>query len=194
VVYADHAQGGLFVMPFAGGAPRRLTDGANDSATALSRDGARVVFQRSSAADGARIYVVPLDGRAPPRAIAPRGAIFPAVSPVEDRLVYVLAGEGEKRLFAADLDGRGAHPLRADLGEGDWAFPRFSSDGKRLIALRKWTEVVEIPLDPRAPVRTLWKAGEEGLESVDYAPDGDGLIASVAVWDGDLFLAEGKFE
>lgn len=56
----------------------------------------------------------------------------------------------------------------------------------------KTAEVVEIELATGA-FRAVYKAGLDGIDEATYAPDGDGLIASVVLWNGDLWLADGTF-
>ena len=53
-------------------------------------------------------------------------------------------------------------------------------------------EVVELELGP-GTWRVVYKAGLDGIGEATYAPDGEGWIASVQLWSGDLWLAEGTF-
>ena len=79
------------------------------------------------------------------------------------------------------------------LEAASWSEPRFSRDGKRILVVRQKTEVLEAPLDGSSPPVVRWRADQEGIDSADWAPDGDGYVAAVAVWDGDLWLADGQF-
>jgi hypothetical protein len=59
--------------------------------------------------------------------------------------------------------------------------------------VRGYQQVVEVTLDGSAPPRIWWRGTLDGIMSIDWAADGDGAIASRAVYDGDLWLAEGRF-
>jgi hypothetical protein len=52
--------------------------------------------------------------------------------------------------------------------------------------------VVEVELATGA-ARVVYHAPLDGIGEATYAADGDGLIASVQLWNGDLWLAEGSF-
>jgi Tol biopolymer transport system component len=191
LVFSDSAAG-LRVMALDGKTPPRpLTDEPTDAEAQFSFDGARVVFLRTSRAEGSRVYVVPVEGGTP-RAISPVGALAPAVSPVEDRVLFVKETNEGRVLLATDLAGREPQRLPS-LPPAAWFAPRVSPDGKRVLVIRKHTDVVELPVDGSAPPVTRWQAGLGGIESIDYAPDGDGYIMSLSSWDGDLWLAEGEF-
>ncbi len=127
-----------------------------------------------------------------PRALSPAGALSPAASPTEDRVVFVLPTDQGRVIMTTTLDGRDAVPLSPSVPPGDWLNPRFSRDGKKLLVVRKTAEVVEIDLASGA-MRVVYKAGLDGIGEATYASDGDGLIASVQLWSGDLWLAEGTF-
>ena len=74
------------------------------------------------------------------------GALSPAASPTEDRVVFVLPTDKGRVLMSTTLDGRAPLPLVAALPAGDWLNPRFSRDGKKLVVVRKTAEVVELEL------------------------------------------------
>jgi hypothetical protein len=102
------------------------------------------------------------------------------------------ANGGRPSLHALDLAGR----ERKILGELEVAFDglRVSPDGKRLLLVKKDTGVFEVPIDGSARPTLLWRlAGAEAIIAADYARDGDGVVGSLALWDGDLWLAEGSF-
>ncbi|MGZ3429712.1 MAG: hypothetical protein ACXVCV_23840, partial [Polyangia bacterium] len=95
-------------------------------------------------------------------------------------------------VMSSTLEGAEPTPLLTSLAPGDWLNPRFSHDGKKLLVVRKTAEVVE--LEPATnSSRVVYKAGLDGIGEATYAADGDGLIASVQLWSGDLWLAEGTF-
>ena len=93
----------------------------------------------------------------------------------------------------ANTDAAGTAPrqLGAAMPRAYYAGLKFSVDGKRLLVIRSETEVVELPLDGGVPL-VLWRASTEALGTVDMTADGE-LWASITRWDGDLWLAEGRF-
>ncbi len=190
IAYAGGAEPGLHVARVDGGEAKRVTDDAADGEVQFAYDGKTLVFE-STRDGGARVYAVAVDG-GPARPISPVGALSPAASPTEDRVVFVLPSEKGRLVMATDLHGRAPTPLVPALGAGDWLNPRFSRDGKKLLVVRKTAEVVEVELASGAS-RVVYKAGLEGIGEASYAGDGDGLIASVQLWSGDLWLAEGSF-
>jgi hypothetical protein len=118
--------------------------------------------------------------------------MMPAASPVEDRIIYVHRTAEGSPLVATHESGRAMHRV-ANLPPGDYERPRFSRDGKRMLLIRKRTDVLEMPADGSAPPEVRWQAGLEGVDSVAYAADGDGYLATIIGWEGDLWLAEGSF-
>jgi eukaryotic-like serine/threonine-protein kinase len=189
LAYAGGAEPGIHVVPVDGGAARRLTKSDADGEPQFGFDGKTLVF--GSGAGGARIYAVDLAG-GPPRLLSPVGALSPAPSPTADLVVFVQQLDDGRVLMVTDLHGRRPTPLSPKLGVADWGNPRFSRDGKKLLVVRKNSEVVEIELATDQP-RVVYRARLEGIGEANYAADGDGLIASVQLWNGDLWLAEGSF-
>jgi serine/threonine protein kinase/Tol biopolymer transport system component len=189
--YGGGDEPGLHVAPIGGGGSTRVTTDAADGEPQFSFDGKTIVFESTRERGGARVYAVAVGGGAV-RALSSPGALSPAASPTEDRVVWVQPTEQGRVLMTASLAGGEAKPLVPSLAPGDWLNPRFSRDGKKLLVVRKTAEVVEIDL-PTGVLRVVYKAGLDGIGEATYAPDGDGLIASVQLWSGDLWLAEGTF-
>ena len=121
------------------------------------------------------------------------GANSPACDPAGVRIAWLAPGERGLSLMQSNLAGAAPTPLRPDFPAGAYAAPRFSRDGKHVLLIRKNTEVLELATTGAAPPEVKWNAAQQGIESVDYAPDGDGFVGAVAAWDGDLWLAEGEF-
>jgi len=188
VAFAQRGSG-ILISDLAAGTPRRLTDDPTDKEPAFLHDGTAIVFQRTLPA-GLQLHIVPAGG-GPVRSLATVNSQQPAVSPTEARLVYVELTAAGMQLMTADLEGN-VRPVPG-MPVGDYLQPRFSPDGKRILVVRKRTELVEAPLDGSAPPQVLWKSDNEGIYSADYAPDGDGWIASLATWEGDLWVADGEF-
>ncbi|HXU73426.1 MAG TPA: protein kinase [Polyangia bacterium] len=190
LAYAGGAEPGIHVVPVGGGAAKRVTEDADDGEPAFAFDGKTIVFESTRDHVGARVYAVAIAGGAA-RAISPVGALCPAASPTENRVVFVMPTDKGRLLMSTTLDGKSAAPL-VGVASGDWLNPRFSRDGKKLLVVRKTAEVVEIELATGA-ARVVYQAGLDGIGEATYAPDGDGLIASVQLWSGDLWLADGTF-
>jgi len=191
LAYGGGDEPGIHVAQLTGGGATRVTSDAADGEPQFSFDGKTVVFESTRERGGARVYAVP-SGGGTARALSPAGALSPAASPTEDRVVFVMPTDKGRVLMTTTLDGRAPVPLVPSLAPGDWLNPRFSRDGKKLLVVRKTAEVVEIELATGA-WRVVYKSGLEGIGEATYAPDGDGLIASVQLWNGDLWLAEGTF-
>jgi Tol biopolymer transport system component len=79
----DRSHDELWTVPAAGGAPRRLTGGPQDSTPVWSPDGSRLAFLRAG-----QVHVVSPSGGEPQQVTdLPRGAGTPAWSPDGTRLV-----------------------------------------------------------------------------------------------------------
>jgi serine/threonine protein kinase/Tol biopolymer transport system component len=169
--------------------PTRLTDGNSDGEPSFASDGRTLVFGRTREGEGARVYAVPLAGGSP-RPLSPVGAAEPMASPTDDRVVFSMPVAHGRVLMVTDLAGRAPKPL--PLPAGDWGSPRFSRDGKKLLLTRKLTDVYELELGSgRATV--VYHAGVGGVSEVAYPVDGDGWLAAVQSWDGDIWIADGDF-
>jgi serine/threonine protein kinase/Tol biopolymer transport system component len=195
LAYADRGQGGIHLVSLtdANAAPRQLTSDPSDSRPQFSHDDRMLVFQRTRGDGGSRVWVVPISG-GEPRPIGPPGSQWPAVSPTKNQVIFLSPTERGSLVMSTDLRGAEPRLVFKYVAPGDYESPHISPDGKRLLLVRKMTDVIELPLDERNPEPSLlWRAGTEGVAEADYAPDGDGLLASVAMWDGDLWLAEGEF-
>jgi Tol biopolymer transport system component len=192
LAYNDRPNGGLYVVPLAGGTPKRITDDPTDSQAQFSFDDKTLVFQRTGEG-GSRIFVVPVDG-GEVHAITQAGVDAAAVSPTRNQVIYLQPTDGGSLVMQTDLRGGRPELVFKYLPPGDYESPHISPDGKRLMLIRKMVEVFDVPLDERNPTpNVVWRAGTDGIVDVDYARDGDGFIAAIAVWDGDLWLAEGDF-
>ncbi|HTJ43521.1 MAG TPA: protein kinase [Kofleriaceae bacterium] len=188
---ADGGRGGIAIVPTAGGATRRLTRDPSDSAPVFTRDGAQVAFVRIAAGGKPHVYVVPARGGAE-RMLA--AGAEPAASPVDDTLAFVSAPDdtGAVQVLLGDLSGAAPHPVPA-LAPAAWAHPRFSADGKRLLLVRGYKELVVVTLDGSAPPSTFWTAGTSSILAADWSPDQHGVVAALADYDGDIWIADGTF-
>lgn len=192
VVYAvDGGRGGLAVVAIDGGAPRRLTADGADSSPAFTGDGQQVVFERTVAGGQPRLHVVAIAGGAA-RALTDGGQ--PATSPVDGTIAFIAAADasGGRRVMLTDVGGAPPRPVPG-LDLAAWQRPRFSADGKRLLLVRGFQQIVEATVDGSAAPRVLWTATTDAVLAADWAPDGDGIVAGLADYDGDIWLAEGVF-
>jgi Tol biopolymer transport system component len=193
IAYAGGAEPGIHVAPVAaGGETRRVTDDPTDGEPEFAFDGKTVIFERTHPGEGARVYAVARTGGAV-RPLSPVGALSPAASPTEDRVVFVQPGPSGRVVMTTTIAGGGARVLSDKIATGDWLNPRFSRDGKKLLIVRKTTDVVEVDV-ATGESKVVYKATLEGIGEATWATDGDGLIASVELWDGDLWLADGTFQ
>jgi len=181
---------GIFARAIEGGPPSRLTDGEHDVQPAFAADGKSVYFLRVGRSDGGgRGYVVPLSG-GEARAVTPIGIAELAVSPVADLLAYVPSGPGTNWIMVGPPGG----PFeRRDLPPGTYWSPWFSRDGSRVLVVRGATDVVEVGVVDGGAARVVWSDGTTAIWHVEEAPDGNGWLAAVAVFEGDLVLLDGRF-
>lgn len=117
--YVSH----LWVVPWGGGRPRRLTHGfVRDTAPAVAPDGQRVAFVRASAeedADDGQVWILPLvGGDAWQLTRLPHGASSPRWSPDASRLA-LLAQAGPQR-FAVGRERRGKPPMARVMRRTDY--------------------------------------------------------------------------
>jgi Tol biopolymer transport system component len=188
---ADGGRGGIAIVPTDGGPPRRLTSDPSDSAPVFTRDGAQVAFVRIAAGGKPHVYVVPARGGAE-RVLA--AGSQPAASPVDDTLAFVSAPDdtGAVQVLLGDLSGGAPRPVPG-LAPAAWQHPRFSADGKRLLLVRGYKELVVVALDGSAPPSTLWSTGASSILAADWAPDDRGALAALADYYGDIWIADGTF-
>ncbi len=181
---------GIHVTDLATGASRRLTDQASDDRASFSRDGTSVYFLRG-APEGIRIHQVPVVG-GEVRAVSGPDVIGFDVSPLDDgRLLWVARGAQGRTLMIGGADGSsGAVP---GLAVSEYSTPRFSPDGRRAWVVRGGTELLEAQLDGSAPAKVVWRTSNEAIGELAPDPDGEGWIGELALYEGDLHLAEGRF-
>ena len=183
------AAAGVHLTDLATGASLRLTDQETDDRPRFSRDGTVVFFLRG-ASGGLRIHQVSIDGGAV-RAVSEPDVIGYDVSPADDRLLWLARGAQGRTLMLGLPDG--SAQAVPDVAVADYTSPRFAPDGKRAWLVRGGTQLVEVTLDGRAAARVVWQAKNDAIGEVSPAPDGTGWIGEVALYEGDLHLAEGHF-
>jgi Tol biopolymer transport system component len=117
----------------------------------------------------------------------------PAPSPIDDRVAFVTPPDaaGARRVMLTDLAHGEPRPVEG-LEAAGWQRPVFSADGTRLLLMRGYQQVVIATLDRSAPPATVWSSADTAVSMLAWAPDG-GVIASIADYEGDVWLAEGAF-
>src|SRR5262249_50553534 len=140
---------------------------------------------------GTRLYVV--SPGAEPRLLTEGSGEQAATSPIDDTVVYIdnLAA-GAMRVMRTDLNGATPRPIPL-LPAAEWRGPSFAPDGKRLLVVHDKHDLVEVSLDGSAPPAVRWSLANDTIWGAIYAPDGDGYLVDLLVYDGDLWLAEGRF-
>jgi len=165
---------------------RRLTTDETDDRPGFSRDGAFVYFIRGGR-DGARVFRV-LAAGGDPAPVSDRGAIGFDVSP-DDRLAVVIQDEHGRHVVVGAPNG--PFTRVPTLPDGNYTEVAYSGDGATLWVARGGSEILELPADGRGEPRVIWQTTNDLVSSI--RADGDGLIADVATYDGDLYLVEGRF-
>jgi serine/threonine protein kinase len=188
-VSREPGQPGIFIRSLEGGEPRQLTDGPGDVQPLFSPDGRTVYFLRTGGVEDARAYAVSSAGGAA-RPVSPQHIAEFVVSPIDGRLAFIPLTP-ERGAVMIGPPGGPFEPL-PDLPPGAYWSPWFSRDGKRLLIVRGGIELLEVPL-AGGGARRRWSDGQTMIWHVEEAPDGDGLLAAVMVYEGDLVLLHGRF-
>jgi Tol biopolymer transport system component len=189
IVYAASGGRGGIAITAPAGTARSLTGDGSDAAPVFTRYGATVLFERTVAGI-TYVFSVPAAGGEAKQLVT--GAA-PAPSPVDASFAFITASDpsGARRVMLGDLAGAPARELPG-LPSGAWMRPRFSADGKLLLLVRGFQEIVVATVDGSAPVRTVWTAGAASVSAAAWARDGT-IVAAIGGYEGDLWLAEGTF-
>jgi Tol biopolymer transport system component len=184
---------GIATMAIDGDAPvEMLTDDPSDSQPAFSRDGREVLFTRTTAGDRPRVMAVSLATHQT-RAVLDEGSFGAAVSPADGRVAYE-AGEGPTKKSTPMLfdprTGRSA-PLSPSLRPGIHGQPTFSPDGRRVVLGDGRNALAEVDVASGAVLRRV-SDPESMIGRAVYS--GDEILVARALFVGDLWLAEGRFE
>lgn len=133
VSYRD-GNGELYAIPVDGGPPARLTTtAANEADPALSPDGARLAYVRTTGGVP-KLWVADDDGGNAVRVTVEFGfdgsiEASPGWSPRGDRIVFVSTAEGSADLFAYTMASGAVISLVADSGSSAEIGPAWSTDG-----------------------------------------------------------------
>jgi len=188
VAYATRT--GLGIIDVAGGAPRILTSDASDAAPAFTHDSKHLVFERT-VKGVTHIFTVPVTG-GEPRSLFVGEA--PAPSPTSDALVYLTTADaaGTRRVMTTTLEGSEPTPI-VNIEPATWHRPKYSPDGKQLLLVRGYQQLVAATLDGKTPPKIVWMTTAGSVNSATWTRDGVSIIAAVGGYEGDLWLADGVF-
>jgi hypothetical protein len=171
----------LMTLP-PGGAPRRVAWRVFGSRTAVRGDW--IVFDQlervRSVALYSDLYAVRTNGGDVRRLTREARAADPDLSPDRRRIVCTEQAAGHRALAILDFDPRGvAEPTRIlDDPESDYTGPRWSPDGRQIVAARRRNGAYELVLiDPGAKtVRTILARGDARLVTPSWTPDGTTIL------------------
>ena len=189
VVYTTRT--GLRIDDLRGGPTRTLTTDSSDAAPAFTHDGKHVVFERTIGGITQVFAIAAAGGEAPRSLFAGEAA---AASPVDDRVVFLTTADvtGARRLMVGSLMGEPPKPLPG-VEPATWHRPKFSPDGKRLLVVRGYQQLVEVSLDAKRAPRVVWTTTTGSVNTATWLPDGTSIVAGVGGYEGDLWLADGIF-
>jgi len=189
LVYASSGGRGGLELVTPGDEPRVLTRDGSDAAPVFTRDATQIVFERTLSGVTHVFAIAAAGGE--PRKLAAGAA--PSPSPIDDAVVFVTASDasGARRVMLSNLAGAPPREIPG-LPPAAWQRPRFSADGKQLLLVRGFQEIVIATVDGSAPPRVVWTAGASSVSAAAWARDGS-IIAAIGGYEGDLWLAEGTF-
>jgi TolB protein len=172
----------IYVLPLAGGAPRRLTQNSPAAFHGWSPDGQTIVFsaERGGQTD---IYTIPAAGGAEKRLTNGQGrSENPEFSPDGAYIYFNSDRRGSTQIWRMRADGTEPEQLTSD-GFNNW-FPHLSPDGKLMLFLSYDKSVKGQPQNAGATLRMLTLAdksiavfsnligGAGSLDAPCWSPDG----------------------
>jgi Tol biopolymer transport system component len=188
----------IFIVPVAGGEPRRLThDGRRIFGMVWDRTANRIIFS-SSRAGSARLWRIAPNGGGLERIVnIGENASFVTVSPQGDRLAYTRSQiDTNVWRYAVPQSGGDPQPLRLFPSNRQETGPRYSPDGRRIAfsSNRSGSQEIWIADSEGASALPLTSFGGPATGSPNWSPDGR-TIAFDSRPDGnpDIYLisAEG---
>jgi Tol biopolymer transport system component len=188
VAYATRT--GLAIRDLASNADRPLTSDPSDAAPTFSHDSKQLVFERT-VAGVTHVFAVPAAGGEPRKLFAGEA---PTTSPIDDSIVFLTtaAANGTRHVMIGSLAG-GTPRALPKAEPATWHRPKFSPDGKRLLIVRGYQQIVAVALDGSAVPQVVWSTTTGSVNMATWLRDGATIIAAVGGYEGDLWLADGVF-
>jgi serine/threonine protein kinase/Tol biopolymer transport system component len=164
--HSDAAVDGVYVVPFTGGTPRRLTFFDNQIVgLSWSADGREIIFSSDpSCLPGGNLWRVGVSGGTPePVRGVGEGASYPSVSRQGNRLAYVQWASDQNiwRVDGIAATHTSAEPLKLIASTRNDESPRYSPDGKKIAFL-----------SDRSGNYSFWICDSEGREAFLLPSDG----------------------
>ena len=170
-------------------AVRRLTDHAGDTSPTFRFGDREILFTRLAPDGKSRVMRVSTEGGEPAPLLDP-GSSAPSASPVDDRVIYLQADEHQARSLEL-WDGRTGkrRALAPGFTARHFRAPRFSPDGRRVMAIVANHEIVEIEVASGRVLRDTTTGGD-----TVYSPayTSAGIFAIRVSWAGNIWLADAE--
>jgi TolB protein len=179
----DQSRGGstVYVLPVAGGTPRRVTQSSPSYWHAWSPDGKTLVFsgERNGRLD---LYSVPAAGGVETRLTTTQGRSTNAEYSPDGKYIYFNSDRsGSMQIWRMRPDGAGQEQVTSD-GFGNW-YPHLSPDGRWMVFLSCEKSVKTHPQDTDAMLRLLSLADGK-ITVVTKLLGGQGTIGA-STWSPD---------
>ena len=176
----DH-QSRVYLLPFAGGVPRRITPNAPSYWHGWSPDGKTLAFvgQRNGDFD---IYTIPVSGGEETRLTTAKGLDDgPEYSPDGQYIYFNSERTGHMQIWRMKADGSEQEQVFTD-DDNDW-FPHISPDGKYMVFLTYDKSVTGHPENKDVTLR-LMKLADKRIKVMAQLFGGQGTI-NVPSWSPD---------
>ncbi len=184
----------IVMLPIGAGEPRQVTrDAINHRFARFSPDGRSIFFQGDEPGHASRMWMQPLDGHSPPRAVTPEN-VSGRVMTTDGRQVVASGPDRKYSLYA--VDGKTPPMAVSALHPGDVP-TRFAADGSLYVAsfgkIPALLWKVNLATGARTVVHEAMPADPSGLTNVGpilTTPDGTTAVYSYTRILSDLFLVD----
>jgi len=169
----------IYLVPVAGGEPRRLTfdNTLLYSALAWTMDGRDILFSSKRGGNNLRVWRVSVSGGTPePVAVGGEQAIALTISRQGNRLAYVQASPGNDDIWRIEISkatGRGSSTTKFIASTRDDSYPQYSPDGKRIAFASERSGSMEI-----------WRCDTDGSNPIELTSFG-GPFGGAPHWSPD---------